>query len=214
MSVLITGASGGLGTAVYKAFVDSGTHVIGAARTGSDLDVDLTSSEGAAAMIAAALQHGPLDALVHLVGAFAGGAPVAETDDKTWDTMINLNLRAAFLCIRAALKPMVAAKRGRILVIGARAALDPFPDHAAYAVSKAAVVALVRNVAAEVKDLGITANVILPSVIDTPINRQAMPTADFSKWVAPESIARLLVWLASDGASDVSGAVIPIYGKS
>jgi NAD(P)-dependent dehydrogenase (short-subunit alcohol dehydrogenase family) len=214
MSVLITGASGGLGTAVYKAFVDSGAQVIGAARNGSDLDVDLTSAEGANAMVETALKSGPLDALVHLVGAFGGGAAVADTDDKTWDNMINLNLRAAFLAIRAALKPMVAAKRGRIVVIGARAALEPMPNFTAYAVSKAAVVALMRNVAAEVKDLGITANVVLPSIIDTPPNRKAMPNADFSKWVAPDSIAHLLVWLASEAASDVSGAVIPIYGKS
>jgi len=214
MGVLITGASGGLGAAVYKAFVDAGMQVTGAARSGSDLAVDLTNAEGAAAMIDAALERGPLDALVHLVGGFAGGSSVAETDDKTWDGMIELNLRATFLAVRAALKPMIAAKHGRIVVIGARGAVEPMPNFAAYAVSKAAVVALVRNVAAEVKDLGITANVVLPSIIDTPVNRKAMPNSDFSKWVTPDSIARLLVWLASEGAGDVSGAVIPIYGKS
>jgi NAD(P)-dependent dehydrogenase (short-subunit alcohol dehydrogenase family) len=214
MGVLITGASGGLGTTVYKAFADAGLQVTGAARAGSDLDIDLTSAEGAQAMIDAALKRGPIDALVHLVGGFGGGSPIVETDEKTWESMFDVNFRAARLAIAAALKPMLAAKHGRIVVVGARAAVEPMPNFAAYAISKAAVVALVRNVAAEVKDAGITANVILPSIIDTPPNRKAMPNADFSKWVTPESIARLILWLASEGAEDVSGAVIPIYGKS
>jgi NAD(P)-dependent dehydrogenase (short-subunit alcohol dehydrogenase family) len=214
MAILITGASGGLGTTVYKAFAATGAKVIGAARSGSDLDVDLSSADGAQSMVEQALKQGPLDALVHLVGAFAGGAPVAETDDKTWDMLMNVNLRAAFLAMRAALKPMVAQKHGRIVVIGARAALETMPNFAAYAVSKAGVAALVRNVAAEVGDHGITCNAVLPSIIDTPVNRQAMPKADYSKWVTPQSIAGLLVWLVSDAAKDVNGAVIPIYGQA
>jgi NAD(P)-dependent dehydrogenase (short-subunit alcohol dehydrogenase family) len=188
--------------------------VIGAARSGSDLDVDLSSADGAQSMVDQALKQGPLDALVHLVGAFAGGSPVAETDDKTWDMLMNVNLRAAFLAMRAALKPMIAQEHGRIVVIGARAALETMPNFAAYAVSKAGVAALVRNVAAEVRDHGITCNAVLPSTIDTPVNRQAMPKADHSKWVTPESIAGLLVWLVSDAAKDVNGAVIPIYGQA
>jgi len=92
--------------------------------------------------------------------------------------------------------------------------LEPSPNFAAYAISKAALVALVKNVAAEVKDSGITANVVLPSTIDTPANRKSMPNADFATWVAPESIAKLLVWLCSNDAADVNGAVIPIYGRA
>ncbi len=214
MAILITGASGGLGTAVYKAFVESGAKVIGAARSGSDLNVDLSTAEGAQSLVEQALKRGPLDALVHLVGAFSGGSPVAETDDKTWDMLMNVNLRAAFLGIRASLKPMLAQKHGRIVVIGARAALESMPNFAAYAVSKAGVVALVKNVAAEVRDHGITCNAVLPSVIDTEVNRKAMPTADYSKWVTPQSIAGLLVWLVSDAAKDVNGAVIPIYAQA
>jgi len=213
MAILITGASGGL-TAVYKAFVESGAKVIGAARSGSDLNVDLSTAEGAQSLVEQALKRGPLDALVHLVGAFSGGSPVAETDDKTWDMLMNVNLRAAFLGIRASLKPMLAQKHGRIVVIGARAALESMPNFAAYAVSKAGVVALVKNVAAEVRDHGITCNAVLPSVIDTEVNRKAMPTADYSKWVTPQSIAGLLVWLVSDAAKDVNGAVIPIYAQA
>jgi NAD(P)-dependent dehydrogenase (short-subunit alcohol dehydrogenase family) len=220
MSVLITGANGGLGTAVCEAFLKTGATVIGVARTWTEavsfltLSVDLTTAEGCDAMVAQALEHGPIDVLVHLLGAFGGGQPIAETSDKTWDGMMTLNLRAAFCAMRAALKPMTAARYGRIVAVGSRASVEPLPNYAAYSVAKAALVALVKNVAAENKDLGITANVVLPSTIDTPLNRQAMPKADFSSWVKPESIAKTLVWLASREAGDISGAVVPIYGRA
>ncbi len=220
MSILITGANGGLGTAVCEAFLNSGNKVIGAALSWPEqmpfttVAGDLTTREGCDAMVEQAMQHGPVDALVHLVGGFSGGTKLAETSDKVWDGMMNVNLRAAFCCMRAALKPMMAARRGRIVAIGSRAALEPSPNFIAYAVSKAGLVALVKNLAAEVKESGITVNAVLPSIIDTPQNRKSMPGSDFSKWVAPESIAKLLVWLASDAASDVNGAVIPIYGRA
>lgn len=165
-------------------------------------------------MVEQALQHGPIDALVHLLGGFGGGQSIAETTDKTWDGMMTLNLRAAFCALRAVLKPMTAAKYGRIVAVGSRAAVEPAPNYAAYAVSKAGLIALVKNVAAENKEMGITANALLPSTIDTPLNRKAMPASDFSRWVSPESIAKTLVWLASKESGDVSGAVIPIYGRA
>ena len=220
MSVLITGASGGLGTAVCQTFLETGAKVIGVARNWTEpvsfltLSVDLTTAEGCDAMVEQALAHGPIDALVHLLGGFGGGQSVAETSDKTWDGMMTLNLRASFCTMRAVLKPMTAAKYGRIIAVGSRAAVEPMPSYAAYSVSKAGLVALVKNVATETKDLGITANVVLPSTIDTPVNRKAMPKSDFSRWVKPESIAKTLVWLASREAGDVSGAVIPIYGRA
>lgn len=220
MNVLITGASGGLGTAVSKAFEDTGAKVIGVARSWPEpvsflaLTSDLTTAEGCDAMVEQALAQGPIDALVHLLGGFGGGQPIAETSDKTWDGMMTLNLRAAFCVMRAVLKPMTAAKYGRIVAVGSRAAADPMPNFAAYSVSKAALVALVKNVASEGRDLGITANVVLPSTIDTALNRKAMPKADFSRWVPPQSIAKTLVWLASEAAGDVSGAVVPIYGRA
>jgi NAD(P)-dependent dehydrogenase (short-subunit alcohol dehydrogenase family) len=201
MNVLITGANGGLGTAVCQEFF-------------ATISADVSTAEGCESMVKQALEHGPLDALVHLVGGFAGGSPVAETSDETWDKMMNVNLRTAFCCIRAALKPMQAAGRGRVVAVGTRMAVEPTPNFAAYAVSKAALVALVKNVAAEGEQFGVTANVVLPSVIDTPVNRAAMPKADFSRWVKPESIAKLLVFLVSDAAADTSGAVIPIYGRA
>lgn len=157
---------------------------------------------------------GPVDALLHLVGGFSGGQPVADTPDEIWEKMLGLNLRSAYSIFRAVLPGMMKAGKGRIVAVGARAALEPMANFAAYCVSKAALVALVKTVALEVKDSGITANVVLPSVIDTPANRAAMPSADASKWVTAESIAGLLVWLASDAARDVNGAAIPIYGRA
>src|SRR5512143_2952102 len=220
MNVLITGANGGLGTAVCQEVVAAGAKVIGVARAWKQsapfttISADVTTADGCESTVKQALEHGPLDALVHLVGGFAGGSPVAETSDQTWDSVMNINLRAAFCCMRAALKSMQAAGRGRIVAVGTRMAVEPSPNFAAYAVSKAALVALVKNVAAEGKAFGVTANIVLPSTIDTPANRAAMPKADFSRWVAPESIAKLIAFLVSDAAADTSGAVIPIYGRA
>jgi len=220
MNVLITGANGGLGTAVCQEFLANGAKVIGVAREWkapapfATISADVSTADGCESMVKQALQYGPLDALVHLVGGFAGGSAVAATSDQIWDSMMNANLRTAFCCIRAVLKPMQAAGRGRIVAVGSRTAVEPSPNFAAYAVSKAALVALVKNVAAEGQKFGVTANVILPSTIDTPANRAAMPKADSSSWVKPESIAKLLVFLVSDAAADTSGAVIPIYGRA
>jgi NAD(P)-dependent dehydrogenase (short-subunit alcohol dehydrogenase family) len=219
MSVLITGASGGLGGAVCEAFVKSGAKVIGVDRSAKEsksyltLAADVMTGEGCDAMVKQALEHGPLDAVVHLVGGFSMGT-IATTSDEVWDLMMGVNAKTAFNVMRASLPSMIAAKRGRIVAVGSRAAVDASPGLSAYAVSKAALVALVRNAAAEVNDSGITVNAVLPSVIDTPANRKAMSGADFTKWVAPESIAQLIVWLCSDAAANVSGAAIPIYGRA
>jgi NAD(P)-dependent dehydrogenase (short-subunit alcohol dehydrogenase family) len=223
--VLITGASGGLGTAVTRAFLDDGASVAAVslsspapAGTGPRLlqvSADLTvASEAVRVVEDVSRRFGRIDALVHLLGGFAGGTPVGKTSDDVWKRMLDLNLNAAFYMMRAVLPPMLEAGHGRILAIGSRTAVEPAATLSAYGVSKAALVMLVRTVAAEIRRSGLTANAVLPSVIDTPQNRAADPGADFSKWVQPESIARLLVWLASDAAADVNGAVIPIYGKA
>jgi NAD(P)-dependent dehydrogenase (short-subunit alcohol dehydrogenase family) len=222
MVVLITGANGGLGGAVVQGFLDSGATAIfgvGGAWKGDGpqdarlhrIDADLLRDSECRRVVDAA---GPVDAMIHLLGGFAGGKPVSETADDVWDRMMNLNLRAAFQMFRAVLPAMTKASRGRIVAVGSRAAIEPMANFAAYSVSKAALVALIKSMALELKDTGVTANAVLPSVIDTPANRAAMPKADFSKWVRPESIARLLVWLASEAASDVTGAAIPIYGRA
>ena len=221
--VLITGANGGLGTAVTRAFLDAGAKVAGVAKKIQNSDfphpnflatsAELGSSDAARAVVAATIaKWGRIDVLAHLVGGFAGGKSVADTDDATLEEMLGVNLRAAFHVFRAVLPDMRTRGAGRILAIGSRTALDPQPMVGAYSASKAALVSLVQTIALENKDRGISANVILPGTMDTPANRAAMPGADPAKWVRPAQVASLLVHLASDEASQISGAVIPILG--
>ena len=221
--VLITGANGGLGTAVTKAFLEAGARVAGVAKKIQDSDfphpnfvaysAELGSAEAARAVAASVIAKWErIDVLVHLVGGFAGGRSVADTDDATLEQMLEVNLRAAFHMFRAVLPDMRARSMGRILAIGSRTAVDPQPKAGVYSASKAALVSLVGTIALENKDRGISANVILPGTMDTPGNRAAMPGVDPAKWVQPGQVASLLVHLASDQASQISGAVIPILG--
>jgi NAD(P)-dependent dehydrogenase (short-subunit alcohol dehydrogenase family) len=223
--VLISGASGGLGAAVTRAFFEAGATVAAVSRsapaaTGAEprlleMGADLTRPEEAARTVEAVrARFGRVDMLLHLLGGFDGGTPVGETTDLVWNRMFDLNLHAAFYLARAVLPGMLGAGWGRVIAVGSRTAVEPTATLSAYGASKAALVALIRTIALEVKRSGVTANVVLPSVIDTPANRTAQPGADFSRWVKPESIARLLLWLASDGAADVNGAAIPIYGRA
>ena len=221
---LVTGANGGLGTYVTKALLDAGFAVVGLARKIQVSDFDhphftalpasLDSLDAAKKAVETILAHfGKIDVLAHLVGGFAGGSTVAETDDATFKRMFDMNLNNAFHILRAVLPHMRKAGAGRIIAIGSRAAEDPGPGVGAYSASKAALVSLIKTVAHENKDTGITANVILPGTIDTPVNRKAMSGADTSQWVQPASVASLIVWLASDAGKDVTGAAIPVYGK-
>ena len=219
--VLISGVTGGLGGAVARAFLEAGATVAGVSRTLDSkarflsVAADVATPSGAQAAVARVLEStGRIDVLLHLVGGFAGGQPVWETRDDTWQRMLDLNLNTAFYMARAVLPHMVAAGRGRIVAVGSRTGVEPAANFGAYGVSKAALTALIRTIAAEVRQTAVTANVVLPSVIDTDANRAASPTADFSRWVKPESIAALLLWLASDTAADVNGAAIPIYGRA
>jgi NAD(P)-dependent dehydrogenase (short-subunit alcohol dehydrogenase family) len=222
--VLVTGASGGLGPAIVDAFLAAGATVAGVARSIAPRDdgerflavpADLTTREGAQRAVEDTLRKTRgIDALVHAMGGFAGGQPVESTDDAAWESMISINLRSAFLITRAVLPQMIQAGYGRIVAVGSRTGVEPAAGLSAYGVSKAGLNALVRTIALETRDKGITANVVLPSTIDTPSNRKAMPKADFSRWVAPEKIAQQILWLCSEAASDTSGALIPIYGRS
>jgi NAD(P)-dependent dehydrogenase (short-subunit alcohol dehydrogenase family) len=222
--VLITGANGGLGAAVTNAFLEAGARVAGVAKEIQNSDfphpnfiaysAELGSAEAARATVAAVIAKWErIDALVHLVGAFTGGKSVAETSDDDLEQMLDANLRTALHMIRAVLPDMRSRGAGRILAIGSKTAVDPQPMLGAYSASKAALVSLVRTVALENQDRGITANVILPGTMDTPANRAAMPGADAAKWVQPAQVASLLVHLASDQASQINGAVIPILGR-
>jgi NAD(P)-dependent dehydrogenase (short-subunit alcohol dehydrogenase family) len=221
---LITGANGGLGTHVTKALLDAGFAVVGLSPKIRQSDFDhpkFTALPAALDGLAAAkkaadtviARFGKIDVLAHLVGGFAGGQTVADTDDATFQRMFEMNVNSAFHILRAVLPHMRKAGGGRIIAIGSRAAEDPGPTVGAYSASKAALVSLVRTVALENKDAGITANVILPGTIDTPVNRKDMPGADTSQWVQPASVASLIVWLAGDAGKDVTGAAIPVYGR-
>jgi NAD(P)-dependent dehydrogenase (short-subunit alcohol dehydrogenase family) len=220
---LITGANGGLGTFVTKSMLDAGFTVIGLAPKIQISDFDhphftalptsLGSLDAARKAVDTVIAHfGKIDVLAHLVGGFAGGQSVADTDDATFQRMFEMNVNAAFHILRAVIPPMRKAQTGRIVAIGSRAAEDPGANVGAYSASKAALVSLIRTVAIENKAAGITANVILPGTMDTPANRQVMPKADTSQWIQPSSVASLIVWLAGETAKDVTGAVIPVYG--
>jgi NAD(P)-dependent dehydrogenase (short-subunit alcohol dehydrogenase family) len=222
-TVLITGANGGLGMAVTKAFLEAGAQVAGVAKKIQNSDfphpnfiaypAELGSADAARAVAASVTaKWGKIEILVHLVGAFAGGKSVADTDDALLERMLEVNLRTAFHMFRAVLPGMRARGAGRILAIGSRTATGPRPMVGAYSASKAALVSLVGTIALENKDRGISANVILPGTMDTPANRVAMPGSDPGKWVQPSQVASLLVHLASDQSSQISGAVIPILG--
>lgn len=221
---LVTGANGGLGTSVTRALLEAGATVIGVARkidasefagsAFSAMSADITSAQAAKKVVEDIVgRHGTIDILAHLVGGFAGGSRVDETDDATFSQMFDLNVKAAFVMLREVIPAMRKAKSGRIVAIGSRAAEDPGPGVGAYSASKAAVVSLLKTVARENRDLGITANVLLPGTMDTHSNRAAMPKADFSTWVKTESVAELVVWLAGDAGRDVTGAAIPVYGR-
>jgi NAD(P)-dependent dehydrogenase (short-subunit alcohol dehydrogenase family) len=221
---LVTGANGGLGNHVTKALLDAGASVVGLApriqqsefphANFTALAAQISSLDDAKKAAAAVISRfGRIDILAHLIGGFAGGKSVAETDDATFQRMFDMNLNSAFHILRAVIPLMRKAGAGRIIAIGSRAAEDPGPGVGAYSASKAALVSLIRTVALENKDAGITANVILPGTMDTPANRKDMPDADVSKWVQPASVASLIMWLAGDAGKDVTGAVLPVYGR-
>jgi NAD(P)-dependent dehydrogenase (short-subunit alcohol dehydrogenase family) len=222
--VLITGAKGGLGTFVTQAFLEAGATVAGVSRSIAAADfahpgfvampAELSNEEATRTLVEkVAAELGRIDALVHLVGGYAGGKSVAETEDSTMARMLDLNLWPAFRVVRSVVPHMRSQGEGRILAVGSRAAVDASPTAAAYSASKAALVALIRAVAAENSDRCISANVVLPGTMDTPANRSADPQADFSRWVQPAQVAALLVHLAAADGSQVNGAAIPVYGR-
>jgi len=223
--VLITGANGGLGNSVTERFLNAGAIVTGVSRKIAQdefkgpnfhaFPAELSSLAVAKKLVdEVAQKFGKIDALIHLIGAFAGGASLTDTDDATWARMLDLNLNSAFHMIRAVLPHMRNAGGGRIVAIGSRMAVEPQPGVGAYEVSKAALVSLIRAVALENRDAGINANIVLPDTMDTAVNRTAMPKADFSKWVPPGEVAELLLALAGPAGAAVTGAVIPIYGRN
>jgi NAD(P)-dependent dehydrogenase (short-subunit alcohol dehydrogenase family) len=223
--VFITGAKGGVGSFITRRFLETGATVVGASRSISQRDfpgpnftalaADFTKAAAANDAVQSVItRFGGLDVLVHVLGGFAGGQSVAETDDAAWERMRDLNLTSGFYVLRAAVPHLRKSGRGRIVAIGSLTAVEPRAQLGAYITFKAALAMLVRTVALENKDAGLTANVVLPGTIDTPTNRKAMPNADFSKWIQPSDVVNLVLSLTAERASRVTGAAIPIGGPN
>jgi NAD(P)-dependent dehydrogenase (short-subunit alcohol dehydrogenase family) len=180
------------------------------------IKADLFDPETVAQVVSAAVadEGAPLRGLVNLVGGFAMGGRVHETPLERFEEQFRMNVRATYLMTQAALPPMVEAGAGSIVCVGTRAVRQPFRGAAGYIVSKAAVISFAEAVAVEYRDDGVRCNAILPSVIDTPANRAAMPNADHGRWVRPEQIAGVVAFLLSSDSETVSGASIPVYGRA
>src|ERR1700730_9375383 len=230
--VLVAGGTGGLGNAVSLAFLEEGARVwvtyrkeeeytalkkAAGAKAGA-LEgslVDVTDERATAEFVTGIVaRHGGLDALVNTVGGYAGGVTLWELETKVFDTMLSLNLRSGYALARAVLPAMLKQRHGSIVNVAAKAALDHGAGAAAYAASKAAAVAMMDSLAADVKGTGGGGNSILPSIIDTSVNRKAMPNADFTAWPKPEEIAQVILFLCSDNGAVIHGAAVPVYGNS
>ena len=228
---IVTGAGGNLGRAVALAFAEQGAKLALVDRNpnaltatqeqlpaGSDsltLPTDLLRPESVADMVQRVLgRFGQIDVLANIAGGFAMGPPLHETEDHDWDFMLDLNARTVFNCCRAVIPHMLDRGDGRIVNVSARAAREGKAHMAPYCASKAAVITLTESLSAELKDEGINVNCILPGTVDTPQNRAAMPDQDHGRWVPPAALANVILFLASDAARHVTGAAIPVYGRS
>jgi NAD(P)-dependent dehydrogenase (short-subunit alcohol dehydrogenase family) len=230
--VMIAGAVGNLGQAVTGAFWRAGATIVlldrgpdrlphhfpDLAGTADHLllgSVDATDDQAVERAVQRALeQFGHIDVLANTVGGYRAGQPVHETPIATWDFMMDLNARTAFVLSRAIVPTMLRQGQGKIVHVAARAALAGRSGAAAYSASKAGIVRLVESLAAELRNEAIQVNCVLPGTIDTPQNREAMPNADPNRWVSPEAIADVVLFLASDAARAVNGAAVPVYGQS
>lgn len=229
--VLIAGGTGGLGRAVSLAFLDQLAKVFVTYRSDSEFaalkntadascallegyQVDVTNEAAVRQLIEKlASNNGRIDVLINTVGAYAAGTPLWETEPKVFEEMFALNLRTGYLLARAVVPVMLKQHSGAIVNVAARAAFDHAAGAAAYAASKAAAVAMMDSLAADLKGTGVRVNSVLPSIIDTEANRKAMPQADFAKWPKPEDIARVIMFLCSGEAKVIGGASIPVYGE-
>jgi NAD(P)-dependent dehydrogenase (short-subunit alcohol dehydrogenase family) len=230
--VLVAGGTGGLGRAVTLAFLQDNARVVVTYRNQEELDilknlargngsqlegyiVDVTDESEVGKFIEGIVaRHGRLDAMVNTVGGYAGGIKLWELDTRIFEQMMALNLRSGYALARASVRVMLKQGSGAIVNVAAKAAIDHGGGAAAYAASKAAAVAMMDSLAEDLKGTGIRVNSVLPSIIDTEANREAMPKANFTKWPKAEDIARVIVFLCSDGAKVIHGAAVPVFGNS
>jgi len=231
---LVTGATGALGKIVTHKLLENGARVVATYRTESrrndleqfvgalksnlmEIRADVTDERSVQELVKTIIdKFGRIDFLLNIVGAYAGGTDIADTDLSQWDLLMNVNLKSAFLCAKAVLPHMVKQDYGRIVNVSSRTAVEKSRrvKSGAYAISKAGVIVLTETLADEVKNYDINVNCVMPSTIDTPNNRRNFPKADFSKWVDPNEIAEVMLFLLSDASKVTSGACIPVYGKA
>jgi NAD(P)-dependent dehydrogenase (short-subunit alcohol dehydrogenase family) len=224
--VLVSGAAGNLGKAVASAFYEAGADlalcdlypepllsVFADSSRVMVLECDLTQPDSTETMVRTVLDRfGRIDAVTALTGGFSMGGPLHETSVDDWELMMKLNTATLFNIAHAVLPHMRLRREGRIVTVGARAALSGRARMAAYTASKAAVIRMTESMSEENKLYGINVNCVLPSIIDTPLNRRDMPDADFTTWVSPAALADVIMFLASDASRSIHGASIPVYG--
>lgn len=228
--VVITGATGTLGQAAARAYLQTGAHMVLVGRDPDKLDrhfpdfldrsdhllaapVDLAQAESVEGFSEQVRDHfGRVEILLNIAGTFKSGTPVHKLDPEAWDLMLDINARTAFLTARAFLPLMLEQGRGKVVNVGARPGIHGRPNMAPYSASKSAVIRLTESLSAEVKSQGVNVNCIIPGTLDTPDNRASMPEADASDFVAPEALVDVMLFLTSDEARAIHGALIPVYG--
>jgi NAD(P)-dependent dehydrogenase (short-subunit alcohol dehydrogenase family) len=231
-TVMVTGAIGNLGVVLARAFQNSNAKLALVDRGEDRLReafpelvgspdyllvdcADLMDEAAVEEAVSKTMRHfGRVDGLVNTVGGFRAGKMLHETPIDTWDFMLNLNARSVFIACKKVIPYMIRQGSGKIVNVAARPGLEGQAGMAAYSASKSAVIRLTESMSAELKDQGINVNCIIPGTIDTPQNREAIPEADYSKWVTPESLAEVILFLSSNAARDVHGAALPVYGRS
>ncbi len=228
---IITGGTGGLGKAVVSVFLSEGARVFSTYIVKDELEkcmdikeeyaeklvygkADVTKAKDMSKVVDRAIKNfGRIDFLINIVGGFAM-AKIVDTDEVMWDRMMNMNLKSVFICSKAVLPQMVKQKYGRIVNIGARPALKGSSKMSAYGASKSGVLNLTQSMADELAEYNINVNAIIPGTINTPTNRKDMPKADQAKWVKPKEIAEVITFLCSKKGDPISGAAVPVYGKT
>ena len=228
--VLVTGGTGGLGTEVCLAFLRSNASLGVTYHSDSSLQrlnsklgslaknvfaikKDLKNEEDVISLVSDLVKNfGRIDVLANVIGGYVAGKPVTEIDEIEWDEMMNINLKTAFFLSKHIVSHMIKQEGGKVIHVAARPGLKGAGFDAAYVASKSGIIRLVESLSEEVKTKGINVNCILPSIIDTEENRKAMPSADYTKWVPPAEIAKIILFLSSEDSRSINGAAIPVYG--